>query len=77
MLDGSDSSVFVVNSLAIIKPFRFLFVFLGTPKIVKPEKPIDGEVIPCLLEPVTCRISSISPIDLESASTETDSKQGC
>lgn len=24
-------------------------MFLGTPKIVKPEKPIDSEVIPCLL----------------------------
>lgn len=53
MLDESDSSECVVTSLAITKPFRFLYVFSGTPKIVKPEKPIDGEVIPCLLEPVT------------------------
>lgn len=33
-------------------------MFLGTPKIVKPEKPIDSEVIPCLLvlEPVTADV---------------------
>uniref|UniRef100_A0A9I9CZJ2 LIM zinc-binding domain-containing protein n=1 Tax=Cucumis melo TaxID=3656 RepID=A0A9I9CZJ2_CUCME len=32
--------------------------FEGTPKIVKPEKPIDSEVIPCLLvlEPVTADV---------------------
>lgn len=38
---------FFILILSLTEPFRI--VFLGTPKIVKPEKPIDSEVIPCLL----------------------------